>query len=73
MIVVPVFITNCHVSLNAKTGPVMIQVAITANARKKVLGFPQKRDAFFARLEYHEAERMMGVFLTSRQNGLPMN
>jgi hypothetical protein len=42
MIVVPVFMTSCQVSLNAKIGPVTIQAAMTATANAKVLGLPQK-------------------------------
>lgn len=63
MIVVPVLITSCQVSLKEKIGPVMIQVAMTASARKNVLGFPQKRDALFARLEYQVEALMIGFLL----------
>src|SRR6185503_3279371 len=61
MIVVPVFMTSCHVSLNAKIGPVTIQTAITATASTKVLGRPQKREADLASPEYHVAGFMRGV------------
>ena len=40
MIVVPVFITNCQVSLNPKTGPVIPQTTIVRNARTNVTGLP---------------------------------
>jgi len=60
MIVVPVFMTSCQVSLNAKTGPVTTQAAITAMANAKVLGLPQKCDADFANPEYHVAVRSKG-------------
>lgn len=49
MIVVPVFMTNCHVSLKLKSGPVTAQAIITKTARKKVKGFPVMVDASFAK------------------------
>lgn len=54
MMVVPVFITNCHVSLNLKIGPVMIHSNITATAKVNVLGRPQKREVAFAKLAYQD-------------------
>jgi hypothetical protein len=36
--VVPVLMTSCHVSLKAKSGPVMIQTRMTATARPKAAG-----------------------------------
>jgi hypothetical protein len=52
MMVVPVLITSCQVSLNLKNGPVTSQTTITATASVKVLGRPQKWDANLAKLEY---------------------
>ena len=52
MIVVPVLMTSCHVSLKPNIGPVSIQIAMTATASTKVLGRPQKCDADLANLEY---------------------
>ena len=43
---VPVLITNCHVSLKPKTGPV---TAHTAPARRKVAGGPEIREVATAR------------------------
>ncbi len=54
MMVVPVFITNCHVSLNLKIGPVMIHNNITATAKVNVLGRPQKCEVAFAKFEYQD-------------------
>jgi len=58
MMVVPVLITSCHVSLKRKMGPVIIHTAITATASTKVRGRPQKCAADFANPEYHVAVRM---------------
>jgi hypothetical protein len=52
MIVVPVLITNCQVSLNLKSGPVMIQMAMMPTAIENVIGLPLKRAVFFASVEY---------------------
>jgi hypothetical protein len=60
MIVVPVLITSCQVSLKAKIGPVIIQIAITATASAKVLGCPQKCEADLANPEYHAAVNIEG-------------
>jgi hypothetical protein len=59
MIVVPVLITSCQVSLKPKIGPVTIHTMITESARKNVLGLPLNRDAFFARREYIEEVLIM--------------
>ena len=61
MIVVPVFMTSCHVSLNENIGPVTIHTPITATASVKVFGRPQNRDADFANPEYQVAVRMRVV------------
>jgi hypothetical protein len=60
MIVVPVLMTSCHVSLKPKIGPVMIQIAMIATASAKVLGRPQKCDADLAKPEY-QVVLCMGV------------
>ena len=51
MIVVPVLITNCQVSLKPNSGPVTIQTAITATASTKTRGRPQKWAAALAKCE----------------------
>ena len=38
--VVPVFITNCHVSLNPKTGPKTAQTIMIVTASMNVTGLP---------------------------------
>ena len=40
MIVVPVFITNCQVSENPKTGPVNAQIIIITTAVMDAIGLP---------------------------------
>ena len=47
--VVPVFITNCHVSLNPNNGPVITHTRITTTANIKVAGLPLTRDVHLAR------------------------
>jgi len=64
MIVVPVFMTSCQVSLNENIGPVTIHIAMIATASVKVLGRPQKCEADFAKPEYQLAVGMAVVFLT---------
>ncbi|MFM2296549.1 MAG: hypothetical protein RL117_256 [Verrucomicrobiota bacterium] len=54
MMVVPVLITNCQVSLKENKGPVMTQVRMIATAKTNVRGRPQKRDAVLANPEYQE-------------------
>lgn len=49
MMVVPVLITNCQVSLNLNSGPVMIHTAITPTANANVRGRPQNREADLAK------------------------
>jgi hypothetical protein len=49
MIVVPVLITSCQVSLNRKSGPVTSQARITLTARMKAAGLPVTRDVAFAK------------------------
>src|SRR4029434_5369336 len=49
-IVVAVFITNCHVSLNLNNGPVITHASTTATATIKVTGLPVTRDVHFANL-----------------------
>jgi hypothetical protein len=43
MIVVPVLITSCQVSLKWKIGPVASQTTTTRTARRKALGRPVAR------------------------------
>jgi hypothetical protein len=50
MMVVPVLITNCHVSLNPKTGPKNAQMTITATAPINVRGLPAAVDVAFENL-----------------------
>src|SRR5687767_4906775 len=49
MMVVPVLITSCHVSLNPKNGPVTAQTTIVASARINARGRPVARDAALAK------------------------
>ena len=53
IIVVAVFTTNCHVSLNPKNGPEMAHVAIMRTAIEATTGRPAKRAAMRANWEYH--------------------
>jgi hypothetical protein len=48
--VVPVFITNCHVSENPKNGPVMSQMNIADKAIMNAAVEPLKAIAFCANL-----------------------
>src|SRR5688500_11715839 len=48
MIVVPVLITSCHVSLNAKRGPLTAHTAMTATASVNAAGRPEARAVAFA-------------------------
>lgn len=48
--VVPVLITNCHVSLNAKKGPVNSHVPMMATAVTKTKGRPQMREVHLAKM-----------------------
>jgi hypothetical protein len=54
--VVPVFITSCHVSLKPTRGPVKLQSTITHNAAINAMGCPIKRDADFENLVNIEAD-----------------
>src|SRR4051812_22790920 len=49
IIVVPVLITSCQVSLNRNNGPVTNQTRITLTARVKVTGLPVTRAVVLAR------------------------
>ena len=49
MIVVPVLITNCHVSLNPKIGPVTPHTTMIRKARKNVPGRPVARAVHLAK------------------------
>ena len=51
MMVVPVLITNCQVSLKPNSGPVINHAAITATASKNVVGRPARREVALARPE----------------------
>src|SRR5215510_7859338 len=48
-IVVPVLMTNCHVSLKPKTGPVPAQTTITVTATRKATGRPVARAVHLAK------------------------
>lgn len=48
MIVVPVLMTSCHVSLNPKIGPATAQPTTTASAAMNAHGEPTWRDALAA-------------------------
>ena len=58
MMVVPVLMTSCQVSLYLNISPVTIQTTITATANANVLGRPQKCAAPFAKPVYQFALRM---------------
>src|ERR1700704_4830580 len=49
MMVVPVLMTSCQVSLNRNSGPVTSQARITPTARLKVAGLPVTRAVALAR------------------------
>src|SRR5687767_6469187 len=53
-IVVPVLITNCHVSEKPKRGPVVAQSRMIATAAAKVEGLPLMTDADLANREKYE-------------------
>ena len=55
MIVVPVLITNCHVSLNEKIGPDTAQTIIMINAAMNVTGFPAMLDVILENLVNNES------------------
>src|SRR6188474_3534990 len=58
MIVVPVLITSCHVSLKPKIGPVTSQTTMMATANVNTRGRPQKWAAAFANPEYQAVVRI---------------
>jgi hypothetical protein len=49
MIVVPVFMTSCHVLSNPKSGPVAAHITITVIAARKAAGVPAARAVSFAK------------------------
>src|SRR5499426_3729851 len=49
IIVVPVLMTSCHVSLKPKTGPVPAQTTITMTATRKATGRPVARAVHLAK------------------------
>ena len=59
MIVVPVLMTNCHVSLKPKIGPVTTQTKMMPTAIANTRGRPQKCAAAFAKREYQLDVRML--------------
>src|SRR5262249_17259030 len=61
-IVVPVFITSCHVSLNPNKGPVINQARITTTAIIKVTGLPLTLAVHFAKRVNHDLD--FGGFIT---------
>ena len=63
IIVVPVFITSCQVSLNLNNGPVSIYPKITASANAKVVGLPVTRAVYFAKRVNHDLD--FGGLITS--------
>src|SRR5688572_16813353 len=54
MMVVPVFITNCQVSLKPNRGPLTAQTTIISTATTNVAGLPAIRDVHFANRENHD-------------------
>jgi len=61
--VVPVLITNCHVSLKLNRGPVIIQATITPAAIENVIGRPVRWAVLFARCAYQVLFDMVIVYL----------
>src|SRR5215468_3535579 len=55
-IVVPVLMTNCHVSLKPKTGPVPAQTMITVTATRKATGRPVARAVHLAKRENQDLD-----------------
>ena len=55
-IVVAVFITNCHVSLNPNNGPVITHARTTTTAIIKVTGLPVIRAVHFANRVNHDLD-----------------
>ena len=54
--VVPVFMTSCHVSEKPKGGPVTAQAAMIAAASAKVAGLPAVRAVHLAKLVNQEVD-----------------
>lgn len=67
MMVVPVLITSCQVSLKAKSGPVTTQTTMMATARVNTRGRPQKCAAALANREY-QVER--GMIISKHLHGI---
>jgi hypothetical protein len=49
MIVVPVLMASCQVSLKPNKGPVIAETSTTATAKRKVVGRPEIREVATAR------------------------
>jgi len=49
--VVPVLITNCHVSLKLNMGPVTAHISTVSKAKKNTSGLPVQYATAFANLE----------------------
>ena len=60
MMVVPVLITNCQVSLKLKIGPVATHTTMTAAANMNAEGLPVARAVFLAKLVNQE-EDLVGL------------
>jgi hypothetical protein len=56
MIVVPVLITNCHVLLKPKSGPVIAQTMMMPAAPAKVAGRPEAFAVHLAKLVNQEVD-----------------
>jgi hypothetical protein len=57
MMVVPVLITSCHVSLKPKIGPVTAQMTINNNAKRNAPCRPLARDKLLVRSVYQFGDR----------------
>jgi hypothetical protein len=55
-IVVPVFMTNCHVSLNLNIGPVIPQTTMIKAAAMNAAGWPVARAVHLAKREKGDEE-----------------
>ena len=65
MIVVPVFITSCHVSLKPNKGPVRAHAIITATAIANVMGRPVAMAARRANFVNNETLKLLWLGLSS--------
>jgi hypothetical protein len=72
IMVVPVLITSCQVSLNPNSGPVTAHNTIISTAAKKVIGLPLKRAVRFVNRVNHDLDfvGLMSLLLELHPLGL---